>query len=343
MQQLSKWAQVFFALAVPTLVWAETTVGEVERLSGRATVVRQANTVDAITGLALFQADKLSTGPASTIYASLLDGSKLVLGADSELVLRQVIYDADRPQDGRVSLLLRLGELEMTTGDVAESGGQVILSTPFGDIYASNTTFQVSLNEGNGGPVLTVSNGAGQLEIRRDGVVTTIPSNSTLRVNDGGPVRVEAGPEPRDNLFFDAGPDTLDRIEAVPTQAPSPTDPPGPSLTPTPSPTASPSPSVTPTPAPTTSPSPSLTPTPAPTTSPSPSLTPTPAPTTSPSPSLTPTPAPTTSPSPSLTPTPAPTTSPSPSLTPTPAPTTSPSPSPSPPPPTTTPTPPSPF
>ena len=80
-------------------------VASVQKVSGRATVVRQGQTVSAKVGLEIWENDTLRTGPDGSIGVVFNDDTLLSLGPESVLVIDKFVF---APRQGKFSIVLRM-------------------------------------------------------------------------------------------------------------------------------------------------------------------------------------------------------------------------------------------
>jgi ferric-dicitrate binding protein FerR (iron transport regulator) len=119
-------------------------VGLVVQKTGPVTVLRVAGGAALQVGDPVFQADQLLTGPKSKVKIELLDGSLLVLGADSEVVLTEYLLGPADTRRGGLLDLLR-GILRATV--VPDSGGAFDIRTRIAVASTRATDWIVELTE----------------------------------------------------------------------------------------------------------------------------------------------------------------------------------------------------
>ncbi len=133
-------------------LWAsaatESIAGSVKMVVGTVTVLRNGATLTATEGLHLLVSDTLRTSADSRLALILQDGTRISLGANTELSLKDFVY---QPSDGKVALVLHLarGMMAYVSGKIASFMPQAVkVETPVGTIGLRGTEFAVSL-EGN--------------------------------------------------------------------------------------------------------------------------------------------------------------------------------------------------
>jgi len=172
-------------LLAPALAAGGDNVGHVSRVKGAAFATRGAELRPLEPGTLLHRKDVLKTGPEARLEVTMLDETKLTLGADTVLALER--YDLGQKQ-GEVLLKLTKGAFRVATGGLAAlRGGPFEVSTPLGVIGIRGTDFWGGFLEAEELSVLLISgkgvyikNDAGQTEILRplEGVVlrsATVP------------------------------------------------------------------------------------------------------------------------------------------------------------------------
>eukprot|EP00741_Cyanophora_paradoxa_P014728 tig00020816_g14206.t1 len=220
-------------------------------------------------------------------------------------------------QDGTtVVFIVKRGDAQSLTNEVATTSGSATYSLPTADLIAGDYTLSVQpvaqpVADGDAEPepvaqpvAQPVADGDAEPEPVAqpvaDGDAEPEPVAQPIADRDAEPEPVaqpvadgDAEPEPvaQPVADGDAEPEPVAQpvadgdAEPEPSPSPSPTETPSPSPSPSPSPTETPSPSPSPSPSPTETPSPSPSPSPSPTETPSPSPSPSPSPTETPSPS----------------------------------------------------------
>ncbi len=134
-------------------------IGQVETVTGSATVVRGGLPVSLETGDPVFQNDVVRTGLASDLVIGFADGTIFSLSANARMVLDGMVYDPAGPSNS-LTLSVVQGVFSFVTGQIAPTGGMEI-TTPVATLGIRGTTVHGIL-ESIAGP-LTVFLGRNQL------------------------------------------------------------------------------------------------------------------------------------------------------------------------------------
>jgi hypothetical protein len=139
-------------LAVLALVWIAvpasaqpSPAGRIKVASGAAFVVRSGQTLPAVVGQSLFEADSLRTGNDGRIGVTLDDDTRVSLGPNSEVRLETFRY---APAQGAVSLAMRFlrGVAVYVSGQIAKLAPDAVrLETPSAIVGVRGTTLAVSV------------------------------------------------------------------------------------------------------------------------------------------------------------------------------------------------------
>ncbi|MGR3805224.1 FecR family protein [Marinibacterium profundimaris] len=125
-------------------------VGQVEKISGPATVPRADGTVEPLNvGVKIFQNDVLSTGPGGTLSTTFADGTTFSLAPDSRMVINQLGYSPGGGNDtGKFDLIQ--GGFVFIAGQVAKTGDMDV-TTPAATmgIRGTNVSTQIFLENGS--------------------------------------------------------------------------------------------------------------------------------------------------------------------------------------------------
>lgn len=160
------------------------TVGHVSRIQGLCYAVQQGSQLRQLSKSALVgRKDVLKTGPGARLEVTLLDETKLTLGADTSFSVER--YDLGK-QGGAVLLKLTKGAFRVATGGLESlRGGAFEVQTPLGTIgirgtdfwggYLSENEISVLLISGKG---VYVVNDGGRAEIVRPMEGLTLTSAS---------------------------------------------------------------------------------------------------------------------------------------------------------------------
>ncbi len=135
----------FLLLPLCARAATESIAGSIKTVVGTVTVLRNGETVPAKEGLHLLVSDTLRTSADSRLALILQDGTRISLGANTELSLKDFVY---RPSEGKFSLIIGLarGMMAYVSGKIASFMPQAVkVETPVGTIGLRGTEFAVSL------------------------------------------------------------------------------------------------------------------------------------------------------------------------------------------------------
>ncbi|MEM6624241.1 MAG: FecR family protein [Pseudomonadota bacterium] len=119
MRYFTSIALVLLALAsLPAL--AADRIGHVKVSTGDVTIIRGAESLPAISGAELFEADIIRTGDGSAIGMTFTDNSRLSLGPNSELTLEAYSYEEPGEEAG-FDARLSAGTLSAASGEIAKT------------------------------------------------------------------------------------------------------------------------------------------------------------------------------------------------------------------------------
>jgi len=115
-------------------------IGQVEDITGSVSVIRaDATSITLQIGDAVYQGDTLETGPEGGVGITLADTSTFSLGADSEMVLDELVYDPGSQQGSSVLSLIE-GTASYVSGQIAKiSPDAVAINTPVATIGIRGT------------------------------------------------------------------------------------------------------------------------------------------------------------------------------------------------------------
>lgn len=187
-------ALLLFCLVPATLLAADaaggpedTAIGHVSRVQGTSFLVRGGVLRDVKQGTPVLRGESLRTGPKARVELTMLDETRLTVGADAVFDLER--YDLGRQRgEGAVLLKLAKGAFRVATGKLdALRGGPFEVDTPVGTIgirgtefwggYLSETEVSVLLISGSG---VYVKNDAGRTEIVKAGYGVTVRSRGEI-------------------------------------------------------------------------------------------------------------------------------------------------------------------
>jgi hypothetical protein len=122
-------------------------VGLVKTLTGGAIIVHAGGQMPAAVGASLIQGDTIKTGAGGRVGVTLKDGTRLSLGANTELRIDTFAFS---PAEGRVGLALKLlrGVAAYISGRIAElAPGTVKIETPTSVIGIRGTHLLIGVEQ----------------------------------------------------------------------------------------------------------------------------------------------------------------------------------------------------
>ena len=126
---------------------ASPAVGTVQKMSGPASIVRQAETISASVGQEIFENDVLKTGRDGSMGVAFSDDTLLSLGSESVLVVDQYVF---APRQGKFSIVLRMlrGTAAYLSGLISKLAPESAhFETPSASIGIRGTHFVVKVGE----------------------------------------------------------------------------------------------------------------------------------------------------------------------------------------------------
>jgi hypothetical protein len=148
MRPLTLLLAALMLLAAPA-AWAQDdeAIGYVKTVSGEAAIERGGSQLAATPGTPVYREDILRTGADGTLGVTLKDSTRLSLGGNSELALREYAFVPSDNQLGFVARLTR-GTLLYVSGIIAKlSADSVAVETPVATIAVRGTRFLVRVEE----------------------------------------------------------------------------------------------------------------------------------------------------------------------------------------------------
>jgi len=156
-------------------------VGEVMQLTGTVEVQRQKETITPTQGMKICRGDLFKTATGSVAELKLRDGTKLTVGKDSQLVIRDYRIFRSKPNIALFDLLQ--GAFRSITGSITKRPHRFEVTTRVATIGVRGTDFwggygltpdgalDVVMLSGKG---VYVKNDKGQIELDKAGLGTTI-------------------------------------------------------------------------------------------------------------------------------------------------------------------------
>lgn len=137
---------LLLVVSLPGIAYpGEGRVATVKTLKGEALVQRGEQSLPAVVGMALFEKDRIQTAEGAALSLILLDDTTLSLGPESELDLKEYIFD---PQQSRYSVVLRMlkGTFVYLSGVIGKLAPESIrLETPDSTIAVRGTRVMIKV------------------------------------------------------------------------------------------------------------------------------------------------------------------------------------------------------
>ena len=162
-------------------------VGEVTQIKGKVELERHNNTITPTEGTKICKGDKFTTAFGSIAELKLRDGTKLTVGKDSALVIKE--YKIYRKQPNVALFDLLQGAFRSITGSITKRPHKFEVKTSVATIGVRGTDFwggygvsphgalDVIMLSGKG---VYVKNDKGQVELDKAGLGTTITADGSL-------------------------------------------------------------------------------------------------------------------------------------------------------------------
>jgi hypothetical protein len=134
---------IVLGTAAPVLAQQPRPAGHIKTASGAAFIVRNAATIAARPGMAVFETDALRTGADGTVGLTLNDDTRLSLGPASEVRVERYMY---APADGGFAMVLKFarGVAAYVSGRMAKLAPDAIrLETPSAIVGVRGTTVAI--------------------------------------------------------------------------------------------------------------------------------------------------------------------------------------------------------
>lgn len=125
----------------------ETRIGEVKTVTGLAFAERVGDDVQLDVGTELFAADRIVTGPDSSVGLTLVDDTVMSLGPNSELDLSVFEFDTTT-YEGALDIAVNQGSLSIVSGRIAaRDPDAVTVRTPTSILGVRGTEFLVEVGQ----------------------------------------------------------------------------------------------------------------------------------------------------------------------------------------------------
>jgi hypothetical protein len=134
-------------LAWPSSGFAADAAGVVKTRRGEAHVERDGERLPLDAGVAVFQGDRVLTGPTGYLGITMHDDTLLTLGPNALIVVDSYAFDT-RTQDGNFIVTLTRGALSVVTGLIARrSPESFVVKTRLSTMGVRGTEFIVEAHE----------------------------------------------------------------------------------------------------------------------------------------------------------------------------------------------------
>jgi hypothetical protein len=140
-------AIVAAVLLLPRPASGQDAAGSIKLVAGPAVIVRGGQEIPAALGQAVYREDTLRTSADGRIGITLKDGTRLSLGANTEVQIRAFAY---APAEGRLGLALKVlrGVAAYISGRIADlSPGSVKIETPTSIIGVRGTHLLIAVDQ----------------------------------------------------------------------------------------------------------------------------------------------------------------------------------------------------
>ena len=123
-------------------------VGNIAKMTGSASIVRNGVTIDVQVGDVVYQSDVLQTGSSSTVGLVLVDGSAFNLSASTRMMLNDLTFDASSTSNSSFITLVQ-GAANFVAGQVAKTGDMKV-ATPAAVIGVRGTAVKLDISANDG-------------------------------------------------------------------------------------------------------------------------------------------------------------------------------------------------
>ena len=167
MKRVVRWWLVLFLL-VPLPSFAANAIGKVDRIQGESVGVADGSTRPLALATAVFENERITTGPDARLALRFDDGTLLTIGEKAQVLLDEFIY---RPEGESRLRLAIVGAFRFASGKLgAGATRNASVTTPAATIGVRGTDFWGGPIDGHFGVVLiegaiTVSTGAGSVDV----------------------------------------------------------------------------------------------------------------------------------------------------------------------------------
>ena len=139
---------LLFAAILATVVnAADESSASLRKANGDVVIERAGNIVKAEEGTPVYSKDTVKTGADGSVGIVFKDNSRISLGPNSRLELKNFVF---KPSKGQFSMVNKLtkGTASLVSGKMTKlSPESVVLETPSSTIGIRGTTFNIKINE----------------------------------------------------------------------------------------------------------------------------------------------------------------------------------------------------
>lgn len=147
LNRILKCLVVALAVLSASALMAADDAGQIKVVNGPVTIERDGQTLPAVIGTRVRQADTLRTGAGGSVGVTMLDNTLVSAGPNSLLVIERYAFNSTTHQ-GQFDAGLRRGTLSMVSGKLAkQSPDAVRVITPGTVLGARGTEFHVQVTD----------------------------------------------------------------------------------------------------------------------------------------------------------------------------------------------------
>jgi len=127
---------------------ADTAIGQVAKLTGTATAIRNGVAVELHIGDKVYKGDVLEAGAESALGITFVDGTAFSLGSHARMVLNEMVYDPNGSSNSSFLSLVQ-GSITFVAGQTAKNGSMKI-DTPVATMGIRGTAVFVDISANDG-------------------------------------------------------------------------------------------------------------------------------------------------------------------------------------------------
>jgi hypothetical protein len=115
-----------------------------KNVSGTMKIVRQDQSLDAVSGMTLFTTDKVVSGPNSTAGIVFKDGTLVTVGASSEIEIRDYAFET-KDSNYKFAMYLAKGTAVYSSGKIGKLAPEAVkIDTPTTTVGVRGTRFIIT-------------------------------------------------------------------------------------------------------------------------------------------------------------------------------------------------------